>query len=60
MFINNIEKIKNFTFSCGKEVAFYLLSKNVPLLGKKNGRYFFSKNDKLEKALKDMPTNIEV
>lgn len=54
MFINNIEKIEKYAFSCNEELALYLMDKGIPLLGKKKSKFFFSKSDNLEKVLKNM------
>jgi hypothetical protein len=53
--ISNIDSIKD-KFGCNKIVADYLIyEKNLPLLGLKDGRYFFTYNYDLWKVIKEFP-----
>jgi hypothetical protein len=58
--INNVETIKN-KYECNKIVSDYLIYvKHFPLLGAKNGRYYFAYNFDLWDTIKHFPLHIRV
>jgi len=58
--ITNPSFIKN-KYECGEHVKKYLVFQcGIPMLSQEAGRYYFSKNDKLEKCLKSLPLGVKI
>ena len=64
MFIKNArEKLyqdKNKFFSCGTDIAVYLMTLNkIPLLFRIDEKYYFSITNNLKEALEELPSELE-
>ena len=60
MFIRNMEDVSFNSYVCGKKIGNYLISKKMPLLGKKDRLMVFSRTKELEKVLAQMPLDLKI
>lgn len=60
MFISNIDSGSHRYYVCGKVIGNYLIKSGIPLLSRLEGKMVFSKTQKLQKVLSNMPSFYKV
>jgi len=59
MYIRNVSFLKSSIFTCKKNVADYIISRNIPLLGRNNEDYYFADTELLQEIIKYFQNNIK-